>query len=233
MDWLGVDLRRMGTTLLVFGVIGMVIAGIVAAGLIGGAIAARNLDERLAAERVRLVQTLDRVDAAMAQTVTTIDNAGATLGTTSETLASASGVLSQVAATSEDLSTSLNFSILGSQPLASAAARFGDLAVQVRGFQEKAQALADNLATNSGDTTALASEVDGLRDELAALTDRVASFEATGDVVGLLVGGILLLGLLVAWLAVAGAGCAWFGLKLRRLGSSVAATPPGPDPAGH
>ena len=41
----------MGTTLLVFGVIGMVIAGIVAAGLIGGAIAARNLDERLAAER--------------------------------------------------------------------------------------------------------------------------------------------------------------------------------------
>src|SRR6478735_3015873 len=212
MDWLGVDLRRMGTTLLVFGVIGMVIAGIVAAGLIGGAIAARNLDERLAAERVRLVQTLDRVDAAMAQTVTTIDNAGATLGTTSETLASASGVLAQVAATSDDLSTSLNFSILGSQPLASAAARFGDLAVQVRGFQEKARALADNLATNSGDTTALASEVDGLRDELAALTDRVASFEATGDVVGLLVGGILL---------------------LRRLGSSVAATPPGPDPAGH
>ena len=74
----------MGTTLLVFGVIGMVIAGIVAAGLIGGAIAARNLDDRLAAERVRLVQTLDRVDAAMAQTVTTIDNAGATLASSSD-----------------------------------------------------------------------------------------------------------------------------------------------------
>ena len=223
----------MGTTLLVFGVIGMVIAGIVAAGLIGGAIAARNLDDRLAAERVRLVKTLDRVDAAMAQTVTTIDNAGATLGTTSETLASASGVLAQVAATSDDLSTSLNFSILGSQPLANAAARFGDLAVQVRGFQEKSQALADNLAVNSGDTSALATEIDGLRDELAALTKRVDSFEATGDIVGLLVGGILLLGLLVAWLAVAGAGCAWFGLRLRRLGSSIAATPVDPTAAGR
>ncbi|HEU0244768.1 MAG TPA: hypothetical protein VFQ75_12770, partial [Candidatus Limnocylindrales bacterium] len=118
MDWLGVDLRRMGTTLLVFGVIGMVVAGIVAAGLIGGAIAARNLDERLAAERVRLVKTLDRVDDAMAQTATTIENAGATLDTTSGTLASASGVLAQVAATSDDLSGSLDFSILGSQPLA-------------------------------------------------------------------------------------------------------------------
>ncbi len=228
MDWLGVDLRRMGTTLLVFGVIGMVVAGIVAAGLIGGAIAARNLDERLAAERVRLVKTLDLVDDAMAQTATTIENAGATLDTTSGTLASASGVLAQVAATSDDLSGSLDFSILGSQPLAGAAAKFGDLAAQVRGFQAKAEALSDNLSVNATDTTALATEVDGLRTELAALTERVDTFEATGELVGLLVGGILLVGLLVAWLAVAGAGCAWLGLRLRRLGSPVAAPLAGP-----
>jgi hypothetical protein len=229
MDWLGVDLRRMGTAMLVFGIVGMVVAGIVAVGLIGGAVAARNLDERLAAERGRLLQTLERVDSAMAQTVTTIDNAGATLSTTSGTLSSASGVLAQVAATSEDLSTSLDFSILGSRPLASAAGKFGDLAVQVRGFQEKAAALADNLAVNAGDTTALATEIDDLRDELTRLTARVDSFEATGELVGLLVGGILLLGLLVAWLAVAGAGCAWFGLRLRRLGTTVVSVPaPGP-----
>jgi hypothetical protein len=226
MDWLGVDLRRMGTTLLVFGVFGMVVAGIVAVGLIWGAIAARDLDERVATERVHLVQTLDRVDAAMAQTVTTIDNAGGTLGTTSETLASAADVLSQVATTSDELSTSLNFSILGSQPLSRAASRFGDLAVQVRGFEGKAKALADNLAVNSGDTTALATEVDGLRGDLAALTKRVDSFQPTGDLVALLVGGILLLGLLVAWLAVAGAGCAWFGLRLRRLGTAVVPVTP-------
>jgi outer membrane murein-binding lipoprotein Lpp len=225
MDWLGVDLRRMGTALLVFGIVGMVVAGIVAAGLIGGAIAARNLDDRLAAERVRLVRTLDRVDSAMAQTATTIDNAGATLATTSETLASASSVLGQVAATSEDLSTSLDFSILGSQPLAGTAQKFGELAVQVRGFGAKAQALSDDLAVNAGDTGALATEIDGLRDELARLTARIDSFEATGELVGLLVGGILLLGLLVAWLAVAGAGCAWFGLRLRRLGTTVVALP--------
>src|SRR5215203_2130539 len=107
MDWLGVDLRRMGTAMLVFGIVGMIVAGIVAVGLIGGAIAARDLDERLAAQRVRLVQTLDRVDSAMARTVTTIDNAGGTLNTTSETLSSAAGVLAQVAATSDELSTSL------------------------------------------------------------------------------------------------------------------------------
>ena len=76
MTWLGIDLRRMGTGLLVFGVIGMIVAGIVAVGLAAGAIAARNLDERVAADQARLVQTLERIDATMAQTVTTIGNAG-------------------------------------------------------------------------------------------------------------------------------------------------------------
>jgi hypothetical protein len=157
----------------------------------------------------------------MAQTVTTIDNAGTTLTGTSETLASASDVLAQVATTSDDLSASLNFSILGSQPLASAAAKFGDLSVQVRGFQGKARALAGNLRANADDTTGLAARVKGLRDELSSLTRRVDSAGATGELVGLVVGGILLLGLLVAWLAVAGAGCAWLGLRLRRLGETT------------
>src|SRR5215218_5584264 len=119
MSWLGIDLRRMGTALLVFGVAGVVIAGLVAAGLFGGAIAARNLDERLEADQARLAQTLGRLDATMAQTLTT----------TSETLGSAADVLGRVADTSEELSRSLDVSILGARPLATAASRFGDLSV--------------------------------------------------------------------------------------------------------
>ncbi|HEX5828784.1 MAG TPA: hypothetical protein VFY23_14765 [Candidatus Limnocylindrales bacterium] len=226
MEWLGVDLRRLGTTLLAFGVVGMLIAGIVAVGLVAGAFAARNLDDRLAANQARLVATLDNVDATIAQTVTTVDNAGATLTTTSETLDSARGVLSDVGATAAELSSSLDFTILGSRPLAGAAARFGELAVQVRGFEEKAGALADNLAVNAGDTRALAEDIELLRADLAAATERLAAFEATGELASLLVAGILLLGLLVAWLAVAGAGCAWMGLKLRRMGAVIVAEPP-------
>src|SRR5690242_6214384 len=118
MSRLGIDLRRMGTTRLVFGIIGVIVAGLVAVGLIGGAIAARNLDERLATDQARLAQTLSRVDATMAQTVTTIGNAGTTLSTTSETLTSAGDVLGRVADTSDTLSSSLGaISILGAQPL--------------------------------------------------------------------------------------------------------------------
>ena len=226
MAWLGVDRRRMGTALLVFGVIGMVLAGIVAAGLIAGAIAARNLDDRIAADQARLVQTLDRIDATMAQTVTTIGNAGATLNTTSETIGSAADVLGRVAETSDELSQSLDFSILGSQPLQGAATRFGQLAATPGRSRTRPPASPTTSASNAGDTAALADRVDELRDEVSALESRIASFEVTGQLVWLLVGGILLLSLLVAWLAVAGAGCAWFGYRLRTLGAEVAAAPP-------
>ena len=226
MTWLGIDLRRMGTGLLVFGVVGMIVAGIVAVGLAAGAIAARNLDERVAADQARLVQTLERIDATMAQTVTTIGNAGSTLTTTSETIGSAADVLGRVAETSDELSQSLDISILGSRPLQGAATRFGQLAVDARAFQDKAAALASNLGVNAGDTAALADRVDELRAEVSSLETRIASFEVTGQLVSFLVGGILLLSLLVAWLAVAGAGCAWFGYRLRRLGAEVAAAPP-------
>jgi hypothetical protein len=221
MEWLGVDLRRMGTGLLVFGVIGMVIAGIVAIGLFAGAIAARDLDERLAADQARLVQTLQRVDSTMTQVVTTTRNAGATLGTTSETLAGAGDVLRRVGDTAEELSQSIDISILGTRPLASAAARFDELATDVRAFQDDAVRLSANLAVNSSDVGSLATEIEELQVQVAALSARVETFDTTGRLVGLLVWGIVLLGLLVAWLAVAGGFCAWMGLRLVRLAGTA------------
>ena len=231
MSWLGVDLRRMGTALVVFGAVGMVIAALVAVGLLGGAIAARNLDERLTAQQAQLATTLTKIDSSMARAVTTIGNAGTTLSTTSDTLANAGTVLESVAGTAEELSRSIDISILGSRPLASAAARLGTLATDVRGFEGRAATLASNLQQNASDTTALAAEIDGLRTQVSSLSARVAGFEATGELVSLVLGWLLLLGLLAAWLALAGAGCAWFGVRLRRLAATLPADPGSLPPA--
>jgi len=216
----------MGTAMVVFGLVGMVIAGVVALGLISGAVAARNLDERLAVEQARLVTTLERLDGAMRKLVTATDNGGSTLTTTSETLAGAGEVLGRVGDTAQELSTSIDISILGSRPLASASARFAELAVEVRAFQGDAVRLSENLAVNAADVDDLAAELDLLREEVAAVSARVAAFETTGELVSLVVGGILLVGLLVAWLAVAAAGCAWIGLRLRRIGTAAPASGP-------
>ena len=59
MTLLGVDQRRAGTAHSVFGVIGIVLAGLIALALVGTAVAARDLDERLMAEQAQLADTLE------------------------------------------------------------------------------------------------------------------------------------------------------------------------------
>src|SRR5690606_12974049 len=110
MEWLGVDRRRLGTGMLVFGLAGMVIAGIVAVALVMGAFAARNLDDRLAADQVRIAQSLDRLSTTMASLAATTDNAGATLGTTSEALQDAEAILESAEAALQALADALDIS---------------------------------------------------------------------------------------------------------------------------
>ena len=135
--------------------------------------------------------------------------------TTSQTVASASAVLGELAGVAEELSTSLDVSILGQRPLTGAAQRFGELAVAVEGIQDDTDRLAANLGANAVDVTELAAEISRLGVRLDVLTSRVESFDRTGEITGLLVAGIGLIGLLVGWLAVGAVGCAWVGWRLR------------------
>jgi hypothetical protein len=222
MDGLGIDRRRLGTGLLAFGLVGVVLAGIVAAGLIGGAVAARNLDDRLSASQAQLVATLDRVSTTVDRVATSTTNGGQTLATTSQTVTSVSTVLGRLADISDELSASLDVSILGQRPLAGAGAQFGELAGDVRAVQADADRLAANLGANAEDLTAISAEISRLDVQLDALTARVAGLDQAGEIVGLVVGGILLIGLLVAWIAIAAGFCAWIGWRLRRAAANEA-----------
>jgi hypothetical protein len=216
MDTHDIDRRRLGSGLLAFGLVGLVLAAIVASGLIAGAIAARNVDERLAEDQARLVQLLDQLVATVDRAASTTDNAGNTLATTSRTVASAAVMLEGLAAGSDQRAASLDFSILGQQPLAGAAVRFGELAEQVRAVRADVDELARSLDTNAQDTSDLAADIEQVSDQVDAIAVRLASFDRTEALVDLLVGGMVLIGLLVAWLAVAAALLAWLGWRLRR-----------------
>ncbi len=219
MDTLGIERQRMGTGLLAFGLVGLVLAAVVAAGLIAGAVAARNLDDRLAADQARIVALLDQLVATMDRTAVSAGNASDTLATTGRTVESAAVMLDGLAIVADQLADSLDFSIFGQQPLAGAAVRFGEFAVQVRAVGENVDTLAANLGTNSGDVAALAADIDRLAGQVDAIAVRVADFDRTAELVDLLVAGILLLGLLVTWLAVGAAFTAWVGWRLRRTAS--------------
>jgi methyl-accepting chemotaxis protein len=164
----------------------------------------------------------------------TTQNAGATLETSSATLTDARDVLAATSDTAVALSGALDISILGSQPFAGASERLAELARTITTFQGKAQALALNLNQNATDVGLMTDRIRDLKDQVNELAARVADFDRIGEIVNLVLGGIVLVGLLTAWIAVGAAFCAWAGWKVRRAGAtdgSATQAPDGPEPA--
>ena len=216
MTLLGVDRWRAGTALLVFGVIGIVLAGIIALALVGTAIATRDLDERLQADQVRLAETLDELAVTTAAAVKSIENASATLQTSGTTIVHAREVLDELAASTDSLADSLGITIFGNQPFAGTAQRFRTFSDRVRTFSEDATGISDSLATNADDMSALADRVSLMETQLNDYAERVAGSERIGQIGTWVAASVLLGGLLAAWLAVAAAACAWVGWRLRK-----------------
>jgi methyl-accepting chemotaxis protein len=216
VDWLGMERRRLGTGMLVFGVVGLVIAGMLGVGLIAGAFAARDLDQRLEVDQARIADSLHQVSESMSSLAATTEHAGDTLTTSGETIAEAKDVLASAASTAQSLSESLNITILGGQPFARASDNLGELSRTLTAFQDRADALAANLDQNASDASGMADKVRRMQTEVDELATRVEGFDRIGEVVNLVLGGIVLGGLMTAWVAVAAGFCAWAGWRLRR-----------------
>jgi hypothetical protein len=220
MNGLDINPRRLGTGLLAFGMAGVILAGLIAAALIGGAVAARNLDERLLADQERIAASLTRLTLTMDSLAVTTDHAGETLATSRDAIAHASDLLGELSAASADVGTALDISILGSQPFATAAEKLHEVGRALAVFQQDAQALALNLDANATDAAKMADEIRSIKTQVAELAAIVAGFDRIDEVVGLLIGGIVLGALLTAWVGLAAAGCAWVGWRLRRTTSA-------------
>jgi hypothetical protein len=217
MDALGFDRRRLGTALLAFGLTGVLLAGVIATALIGGAVAARNLDDRLMADQERLAAALTRLTVSMESLALTTQHAGETLSTSSTTVGEAQLVLQDTASAAGALATALDISILGSKPFAGASDRLSALALRLKDFEGQATSLAQNLDTNATDATAMTGQIRQLKEQIQELATTVADFDRIDQVVAMMVGGIALGGLLVAWVAVGAAICAWVGWRLRKV----------------
>ena len=220
MEWLGVNRRRLGTGMLVFGLAGMVMAAVVAVALVLGAFAARDLDERLEADQARIAASLTRLSVTMESLATTTQNAGTTLQTSSDALIDARDVLERTSTTLVSLADSLNIEILGTRPLARASENLAELARTIATFEGKAETLALNLHQNATDVTVMTDQIRQLKTQVNELASRIAGFDRIGEMVTLLLGGIVLAALLTAWVGIAGGFCAWVGWKLRRAGAA-------------
>jgi len=203
--------------MLVFGLVGLVLAGIVAGALITGGIAARHLDDQIVAAQNQAGASLTRLTLTMDSVAQSIDNASSTLGTSRDGVIHAADALGGVADTAESLATALDITIVGQAPFTSAVANLRALETKVRVFQDDAIKLAANLDQNTSDASTIASEVRDMRSQVAELAGALTSFARTREVVGLAAGGIVLGALLTLWQAVLAAAIAWMGWRLRRI----------------
>lgn len=212
--------------MILFGLAGVVMAGIVAVALILGAVAARDLDTRLEADQARIAASLTRLSVTMESLAVTTGNAGATLTTSGAAMSDARDVLDAAAGSTVALAEALDISILGSQPFAQASERLQNLALTISTFKSKAEALAVDLDQNAADAAVMTGQIRQLKDQVTELASRIAGFDRIGEIVNLVLGGIVLVGLLTAWIAIGAAFCAWVGWRLRRAGAADRAIDP-------
>ena len=235
MDVLGVDRRRLGSVLLVFGSTGVVLSGIVALSLVLGGLSVRSLADELETTRLAFVELLDRTSVSMGNAALATTNLVGTLESTETTLVDTSTTLDDLAGAVASLAGALDFSILGQQPLVGAAEAFTGVADRLRTFSGDLDAVAVDLVSNQRDLDEIAVDLRDAQRRIDALAERVAAFERTDEIVTMLSLGVVLLGAVAAWIAVSGALVAWIGWRLRqtaRDGQDEVASAAEPDPPG-
>ena len=210
-------LGRLATGLVAYGAIGLAIAVLGLFALLYAGQRIGGLAERTSAQVETIITTLDR-------TATVLDDAGATAVSFAATLERMPPIVDQAATTIGSLQGNLRgiesqlsaFSILGSTPLASTAARFGEIADDLEGLDTRLGLLASDLADNKARLLANADSLRALGAQLGTVADDLREGvieDSLADVQFLLT---VLFVLLVAWTAVPAAGALGVGIWLRR-----------------
>jgi len=210
-------LRRLGTGLIAYGLIGLVVAAIGLGGLVW-------VDGRFAAIR-------HEVDAALVQRATTMRVAAqvlrdasttaqsftVTLDQSARAVSSAAGTITEVRADLDAVEAQLrSFSILGATPLSDAADDIARIASSMVGLDTRVALIADSL---NGDKAALAASASSLAQLADSSDDLAAGLDP--DLIGAPLEEIqqvmsLTLLILAVWLVVPALGALAFGIWLRR-----------------
>jgi len=220
---LGLPARRLGTGLVWFGVVGLVLAAVMMVAWLGGLVAMRDLDERLEADRQATAISLVQTAALMGSSATALEDASTSLGSVQEALDDAGRLLDRLATSTGELAEALNVTILGQQPFAGTSQSFEDVSGDLDVLATRSETLATEVETFHPDLEVVAADLRTVETAIRALAYRVNSFAGVEDLVGLMRGYALLSALLAAWLASLAAGCVWAGRQLQRAGPGLSA----------
>lgn len=211
----GPSRRRAGTLLVTYGVLGILLMGVLFVATLSVAIMGRDGFTRIDQTVDEVVGVIDSTSAALDQADTTLAGVSVSLGETAAALDEA-GVLAITlrdgAGTLADQAAAFN--ILGQSPFSGIVQPLKDAGSGLDALSGKLDSTAAALGTNAVDVAAMAVKLGAVSDSLVAARDRISSVDTSLNGAGALAMGVVLA--IIAWLAVPAFAALWIGLRWRR-----------------
>ena len=213
--------RRLGSALLGFGAIGLVL--IVTLGILVGL----SLDglgraaADLARSRTEAIGMLKPAAAALDRAATSAANAGSSLTSASTAARRAADLTTRLASAFDGLALLGSFEILGARPFGSLTGEFASVATEARALSTDLTTTAAALDSNVADSTGVATELRALADQLGRLEASVAGTDGApasdpGTAETMLRVALAVILALLAWLAVPAIAAIEIGRRWRR-----------------
>jgi len=210
-------LRRLSTGLLVYAVIGLILAVL-------GLIAMLYVGNRVGGLAESTGQRIETAIGTVEDTATVLKDAGATALSFANTLERTPPTVRQAAQTIEGVRETMltiqsqlsQFTILGSRPLGNVADQFGRIATDLEGLDPRLDLIATDLGDNRDKLLANAQSLTALGERLDSVADELASGFIQDGLDDVRVILTLLAFILVVWTAVPAVGALLLGTWLRR-----------------
>lgn len=220
-------LRRLSTGLMIYGVVGLVIAALGLAALLSLGTRVDGLVDRSSEQLDTVIVTLDETAAALSDAGTSAVSFSVTLERTPPTVRQAALTLGNLRGNLRTVEGQLaSLSILGSRPLADVAALFGQMSTDLEGLDTRLGLIADDLDDNRDALLANARSLATMGDRLAGIADDLrgsgGSVEGSGggmraSLDDLRAMATILALIVVAWAALPAIGALTLGWWLRRI----------------
>ena len=199
--------RRLGSLLVVFGVVGLLLLGACLVAVTASVAPLLRGASALEEQRAAALELIGPAADSLETTADSAEHAGTSLGQSVSAAREAAGVTGQLAD--------------ALQGLAAFSSAFADTATRSRNLSDDLSHTADALAQNQTDSATASSQLRALADRLRQLSERLgrADRPPTDSLAGIAIPlAVGLVTLLLLWLAMIAAACIWLGRRMRRVG---------------
>jgi methyl-accepting chemotaxis protein len=208
--------RRIGAALVAYGIVGTILAVLVAAAGIFGAFRLDDALARIEAERAELAATVAAAADALARVSATFEASRPGLDRLTSMTGQLSTVAGDIGLAADDLASRMDVSVLGFQPFAGLGDRMSGIGDQMQSVASDLQGIGPAVSAVADGTAGISASLVTLQarlDAVAARIDALGPFDETGRILAV---GLLLVVLLDLWLAIPALTAIVVGRRLRR-----------------